>query len=260
MKKYGLFVVFHQDLKRDYYDPSLLSSYIFVNVNPKNEAVANYKDYKIINQYEFNQFHSLGKWYTESEVIYNIYKNAYLYEDLDYLGFLQHDIDSSVLTASKTDDLLTKVEHVNFQPYLFSTDYNQKILMDSTQPNKKNGSGLNCYDVILEDYNAFYKTNYKLSDLSGKTINLCASFILPKETFKEMMQFISSIIESGKLDNYDTLRQFRMQGGYLERYYAVWLAFKELQATTVGLVHHFERSTVQDSLLSRVLRKIGIRR
>jgi len=258
MKKYGLFVVFHHELKREYYHPSLLNNYIFVNVNPKNEAVAAYQDYKIINQYEFRDFHSLGKWYTESEVIYNIYKNPYLTDDLDYVVFLQHDIDSSILTAEKIDKLLEEYEHINLQPYSFTGDYNQKILMDERQPDKTNGSGVNCYEEIVKDYNSFYKTSHKVSDLEGKTMNLCASFVLPKTEFNRMMAFVSSIIESGKLDKFDTKHLNRMQGGYLERYYGVWLAFRELPCTTLGLVHHFNMSIKPTSLFSRALRKLGL--
>jgi hypothetical protein len=257
-KTYNIFVVFHQSLNDIYYDPSLISEYEFVNVNPKNVLTSLYKDYKVINQYEFDKFYALGKWYTESEVIYNIYKNSHLYDNIDYIGFLQHDIDSSKLTKEILDNLLLNYEHINFQPYLFDIDYNQKILMDINQPNKKVGIGINCYDVIIQDYNDFYNTTYKRSDLENKTLNLCSSFILKIEIFKEMMLFIANIIESKKLDQFDTDREYRIQGGYLERYYGVWMLLNELKTVTLKLDHHFAESTIQDSLVKRMFRKLGI--
>lgn len=255
--KIELFVVFHQDLKEEYYNSSLASNYIFVNVNPKNDLNLINPSYKILNQFEINNFISLGKFFAESEVIYNVYKNIYLYQDINYIGFLQHDIDSAILTKELVDDLISNFDHINLQPYLFETDYDQKILMDEAQPNKKTGKGINCYDVILEDYNVYYETNYKLSDLSNKTLNLCSSFILKKTLFVEMMSFVSSIIESNKLDKFDTERQHRIQGGYLERYYAVWLALNNVKSNEVKLVHHFAETVQHRSFLSKVLQKMN---
>lgn len=259
MKNYELFVVFHQHLEEQYYNKTLLNNYTFVNVNPKNTNVSNYPDYKIINQFEFQTFYPLGKWYTESEVIYNIYKNKYLYSKTEYIGFLQYDIDSTPLNKEELDTLTTHFDLINLQPYLFETDFAQRILMDPQKPNERTGKGLSCYDVIIADYNQFYNTNYTTKDLEGKTINLCSSFILKTAVFVEMMEFVAPVIESGKLNLFDTAHKFRMQGGYLERYYAVWLAFRDLQTTTLKLNHFFQESTVQDSLLNRILRKIGIR-
>jgi hypothetical protein len=263
MNRYELFVIFHKGLKEEYYNESLISNYTFVNVNRNNEQRATYPDYRIINQFDFKDFYSLGKWYTESEVIYNIFKNDYLYKDLEYLGFLQHDIDSSILTESILDDLLSGRQHINFQPYLFDEDYNQKILMDPRSPEKRVGSGINCYDVILNDYNAFYHTDFKIDDLKGRTVNLCSSFLIRKDLFVEMMRFVVPIIEAGKLDKFDTKHKYRVQGGYLERYYAVWLALQNLESAELRLTHYFDESvkTIKmESWTNKMLVKIGILR
>lgn len=256
--KIDLFVVFHDKLNDCYYNDDIIDNYKFINVNPNNDLNSINSKFEIINQYEINNFIPLGKCFAESEVIYNIYKNSYLYENLDYIGFLQHDIDSSILKQELIENLILNYDHINFQPYLFVTDYNQKILMDVNQPNKKTGKGVNCYDIILEDYNLYYGTNYKLSDLSDEILNLCSSFILKTNLFVEMMAFISYIIESNKLEKFDTERKHRIQGGYLERYYAIWLALNNLKSTVVKLEHHFAESTVEVSLLDRFLRKIGL--
>ncbi|WDF54709.1 hypothetical protein [Mucilaginibacter sp. KACC 22063] len=257
---YRLFVVFHQQLKNEYYDSSIINKYEFVNVNPRNDLTAINPDYIVISQYEFENFHSLGKWYTESEVIYNIYKNKYLYKDVNYIGFLQHDIDSSVLNKEILEKNLPKYQLINLQPYPFQTDYNQKILMDESQPDKKTGAGVNCYEVIINDYNNFYNTNYTAENLKNVTLNLCSSFILRTDIFEKMMLFIESIIKSGKLDQFDSNRQYRIQGGLLERYYAVWLAFDNLQTTQIPLKHHFEESVAQNSFFKRVINKLKLRK
>lgn len=258
-KKYKLFVVFHQNLNNEYYRNELLNNYTFVNVNPKNNLQLINDKYKIINQYEFSDFHPLGKWYTESEVIYNIYKNKQYHEHLDFVGFSQYDIDSSPLFKEDLESKLGEFDHINFEPHLFQVDYNQGILMDISQPEKRNGKGLNCYDVILNDYNKYYGTTYSIDDLNDKVLNLCSAFILKKEYFIKMMDFISQIIESGKLDKFDVSRQHRMQGGYLERYYAVWIALNNLNSTEIKLKHIYAETTIQNSLFNRILRKIGVK-
>ncbi len=247
--KYKLFVVFHNQLVLEYYDKSLINDYVFVNVNPNNPHIAEYKDFNIINQYELKKFHSLGKWYTESEVIYNVYKNPYLYEDLDYIGFLQYDIVSTPLRKNLIDPILAEHNHINFEPHLFQDDYTQNILMDIRFPNQLTGKGVNCYDAIIDDYNKYYHNCFTKDILYDKQINLCSSFVLSKGLFVEMMQFISGVIESGKLNKFDVNHNYRIQGGFLERYYAVWLVLKETQPYILKLIHLYEESNQQNKSL-----------
>lgn len=255
VNKSKIFVVFHKELVPEYYDNGLVNEYEFINVSPVNKTEPP-TGFSLINQYEFINFLPIGKIYTESEVLYNVYKNPYLTEGADYIGFLQYDIDSTNITEDLLKAWVSRYDHINFQPYIFDTDYNQKILMDEGQPNKRKGKGINCYDVILKDYNDHYKTNFTLNDLKGQTINLCSSFILKKKLFEEMMAFVTPLIETKKLEAFDTEHKYRIQGGLLERYYAVWIALHNLNDFTFKLDHFFAESTIQDSLLNKVLRKV----
>lgn len=256
--KFELFVVYHKELNKDYYRDDLLSNYTFINVNPGNKPLPGNAFPKYINQYELKKFRPLGKWYTESEVIYNIYLNPEMYDKLDYIGFLQYDIDSSPLNFETLSECLRNNDHINFEPHSFQTDYNQNILMDLNQPNKITGKGLNCYDVILTDYNNYYRTKHSLAEISGQTLNLCSAFILKKDLFISMMKFVSYIIEKGNLEKYDTKHQYRIQGGYLERYYAVWIALNQLRTKEIKLKHYFAETIVQNTLLKRILKKLKL--
>lgn len=253
---YKIFVVFHDKLNLDYYQEDMLDNYVFINVNPTNDLSILSSKYKIINQFELKKFYPLGKWYTESEVIYNIYKNNDLWNDLDYIGLSQYDIDTTKLNKILMDLTLIKSDHINFQPHLFDVDYDRGVVMDSKKPNRQNGKGINCYDVMLQEYNDFYKTNYRLSDLRGKTINLCSSFVIKTSVFEDMMIFICSIIESGKLDIYDTTHKHRMQGGYLERYYALWLVLRNEKSTIIELDHHFLESVKGNTIINKIFDRL----
>lgn len=255
INKSKIFVVFHNKLVTEYYDRELLGEYLFINVSLSNRSEYP-SGFKVINQYDFDKFKPIGKIYTESEVLYNVFKNPYLTADLDYVGFLQYDIDSSNISAPLLSEWESHYEHINFQPYKFDVDYNQKILMDKTQPYKRKGSGVNCYNVILEDYNEFYGTKFTLDDLRGKTINLCSSFFLKKSLFIEMMDFVTPLIENKKLEAFDPDRKYRIQGGLLERYYAVWLSLHNLNDLSFKLDHFFAESTIQDSIFNKLVRRI----
>jgi hypothetical protein len=259
--KYKLFVVYHSQLEENYYASCLKSEYYFVNVKPGNEFKLSGWEMNTFNQDSLPSFVSLGKEYTESEVIYNVFKNDHLLENVDYVGFLQHDIDSSILSKEFLDDLLAKHDHINFQPYSFAGDYAQKILMDPQYPNKKTGNGLNCYDAILKDYNDYYQTNHQLEDLQDKTVNLCSAFVLKKDVFINKMQFIDKIIASGKLESFDTNKEHRIKGGFLERYYAVWLALAKVNSCEVPLHHLFHETVLQNKFsFKRLVKKILGRR
>ncbi len=53
------------------------------------------------------------------------------------------------------------------------------------------------------------------------------------------MKFISSIIESGKLNKYDPARRFRLQAGLLERYMGVAILFENIPHSINLTTEHF---------------------
>lgn len=237
-QSFKIFLVFHDKLNELFYHSSLLDHYHFINVRIENDTTQYYK-YKVDNLNSFVNYKPLGKWYTESEVIYNVYQNKYLTKGLNYIGFLQYDIDSTILTKELIDSQIGDYDHLAFSSYRFEDDFAQNILMDFRKPNTLTGNGRNCYFEIIDDFNRFYKSDFTIEDLKGKYLNLCSAFIVKASVFQEMMLFISFIIESNKLNNFDTQRKYRIQGGFLERYYAVWFVLKGLKTNTIHLEHLF---------------------
>ena len=252
--RYRIFVVFHETLFLHYYDESLLEHIVFVNVNPQNKNY--YPNLTVINLYEFQHFMPLGKWYTESEVIYNVFKNTDHLEGFDFIGFLHYDIDTTLLTHEKLLASIALYDLIAFDPHLFSQDYQQKILMDDTLPNQLHGEGKNCYLGIFEDVNHFYQTNYEVNDWIDCTIGLCSCFLVKRSIFESMMIFISTIIESKKLDTYDTTHSYRIQGGLLERYYAVWFLLKKIPVCFLKLNHYYAETKRQNTIAKRIVRKM----
>jgi len=129
--------------------------------------------------------------------------------------------------------------------------------MDISKPNVQRGKGKNCYEAILEDFNKFYGTEITINQILNEDINLCSSFILQVHIFEDMMAFISNIIESEKLNLFDTNHKHRIQGGLLERYYGLWLILKETNVTKFPLVHEYleTKSQNKENLINKFLRK-----
>jgi len=254
-RSYKIFVIFHNTIDLSYFDPSVLDNIVFVNVNPSNPN--RYSNIHLINLYELPGFIPLGKWYTESEVIYNVYRNKELTEGLDYLGFIHYDIDFTPVNEAFIQDIMGKYAVVNFQPNSFQNDFDQHILMDPDQPDVQTGTGINCYVPIFEDFNKFYGTNYNLKDYFSKNINLCSCFLIKMDLFREMMEFASKIIESRKLDAFDTPRKYRIQGGFMERYFGVWSMLKIDGVKDLRLRHDFVQTHIQMPFFRRIKSRLA---
>ena len=240
-----IFVIYHDSVNDDFYDPSMIDYFTFINVTNRDIVID--QRYTNIKLSEFKSFIPLGKWYAESEVIYNVYKNPYLYSDTDYIGFIHHDMDISMINTVRLEQLISNGsnEFVIFQPYNFKAVYKQKILMDEKQPNVFSGVGKNCFDSIFDDYNNYYKTTCAARNFFNSTVGLCSAFIIKKQVFDEMMEFIDTIVISHKLENYDTNHKYRIQGGLLERYYASWLLLMNKNFSVYPIPHNFIETKAQ---------------
>ncbi|OGU60048.1 MAG: hypothetical protein A2X64_07585 [Ignavibacteria bacterium GWF2_33_9] len=250
-KKWKIYIVSHNIVHDYMYENDKhfnKKNYIIFDVSSDKLQVSD--KYSIIHQTELKNFQNLGKWWAESEAIYNVYHNKELYKDLDYIGFLHYDKELKVIETHKTD--ITKrmnsyiknkdTCHVCLELHKTVDDYKQNILADISQPNTLVGNGVNCYDYILEDYNNFFKTDYSIQDFFDKKyINLCSCFLIDVKTFEKMMEFMEYIVKSKKLDIFDTEHNYRLQGGLMERYFGMFLTFEYDKFLNLNLYHHYNK-------------------
>jgi len=250
MRSYKIFVIYHDRIDLQYFTNADLANFSFVNVNPANPH--RYSELSGFNLYELPGFIPLGKWYTETEVIYNIYKHPELMAGIDYIGFIHYDIDFRPVTRNFLETHLGVYELINFQPHSFRADFAQQILMDPQQPDTLQGPGKNCYVTIFDDFNKFYGSHFDYEQFMGAEINLCSCFLMDLNRFLEMMQFAAGVIESGKLNAFDRTHKYRIQGGFMERYYAVWSLLKISDTLSLPLPHEFLQTRRNQPLLRRI--------
>lgn len=256
-----IYIASHNAIIDDMYvgDPLFNNeNYIFLNVGQK-EKLINSEKYECIKQIDLDNYVSLGKWWAESEGIYNIWRSG-IYKELDYIGFLHWDkefclVKKTLFNQNRTNiterinEWLKKCDnkaHISLETHSIIKDYRQKILADINKPNTLQGEGYHCYNYILNDYNTYFSTNYTLIDLLIKRkINLCSCFLVDVKTFEKMMCFFDYVVKSKRLEMFDTEHQYRIQGGLAERYFGIFLALEDLYMKDISIVHQYMRKYVQ---------------
>jgi len=223
-----------------------MKNYSFLNVSSE-KIDTNLDGFDVINIKNLNNFKSLGKWWAETEAIYNVYLNE-LYKDYDYIGFIHWDHELKIekenserfnVTESITNFLQMKLDNshfIAFQTIKFDLDFNQGIMMDEKFPNKLTGSGQNCWHTIINDYNKYFNRKISFNDLKGRDICISSTFFCSKDLFEKMMKFYSFIIENNYLNKFDVYHRYRFQGGMMERYAGIFLS--DYNIFKLPLAHH----------------------
>lgn len=227
-------------------------NYVFLNVG-QSDRLENSQGYHCINQKELPNYIPIGRYWAESEGIYNIWRSQ-CYKELAYIGFLHYDIEFRLIRkfclggyTNITERINRYISgkqkaHISFATYTTKQDYAQRIMMDPARPNELVGDGINCYDQIIKDYNLYFNTSYTLEDFfRRKHINLCSCFLIDTEAFNKMMRFFDWLVNSHKLDAYDTEHRNRFQGGMAERYFGMFLLFEYDKFKDFSLVHQYDR-------------------
>lgn len=247
-KKWKIYIITHKNIIESYYENDRdfnKDNWSFINVS--DDKLCNeewYKLYNIVDMHNLPNFKKLGSWYAETEAIYNIYKNE-MHLEYDYIGFIHYDYElkdeyGNLNITEMINKLLEKYDLL----YLSTTfgDYNARIMADPDRPNQLTGDGLNCYDYIINDYNKYYGLAENVDEFKlNIKKNICSAFLCSRKDFTEMMRFSSFIIESGKLDMFDTEHRYRFQGGIFERYFSVFIDKLKIPFYNLELNHIYTK-------------------
>lgn len=267
--KWRIYIVGHDRI----YDGQMVSdkrfnndNYCFLNVGSLDK-LENSEKYCCINQKDLPNYTSIGKYWTESEGIYNIWRSG-IFRELDYIGFLHYDIEfrmekknrmreqfylgTSTNITSRIERYIREREraHISFRTHDVRWDYSQRIMADVTRPNEFVGDGRNCYHYILDDYNEYFHKSYTIDDVfKRKDINLCSCFLIDIKTFDIMMGFFDWLVRSHRMDVFDTEHQYRFQGNMAERYFGMFLLFEYDEMLDLMLIHMLNRDKMKESVI-----------
>lgn len=235
MKKLNYYIVYHSTIEESFSASIPNDVKIFTKVGNAESKIN--KTFQKLEINKLPKYFQLSQSYAEGQALFNIFLNPSIYQQSEYIGFGQYDIELLV----KYNEFEKYIQPNNLIAFEYSTlqqDYNQRILMDLNQRNKLCGDGYNCYNQIIKDYNYFFKTNYKLENYWNKEIALCSSFIIKTDIYVKLMNWLSMIILSNKLNWFDENNQYRIQAGFFERYCALFLMLENLNYIRIPTVHH----------------------
>jgi len=235
MKKLNYYIVYHSTIEESFFESMPNDIKIFTKVGPQKSKIN--KKFQKLELNSLPNYFQLSQSYAEGEVLFNLFLNPQIYNQSEYIGFGQYDIQ----LKTKYDyfkDYIKPNNLIAFEHATLIQDYNQNILMDLNQRNKLCGEGYNCYNQIIKDYNYFFKTNHKLEDYWGREIALCSAFIIKTEIYTKLMNWLTVIILSNKLNWFDEHNQHRIQAGFFERYCALFLMLENLNYIRIPNIHH----------------------
>lgn len=266
IRQYEIYCLYHNNVSRYYYG-KYMDQITFVKMD-KGPYVFNASKHIYLVKEPY--FKEIGKEFAEYEFYYSLYsgyKNGLI--DLpEYLGFIQYDME--FFSREKETDGISLIDFVSnkfeknkidketlvsFQSIDFDKIYKQNIVMDINRTDVYSDPNFeNCLDSIIRDYNFIKKDNIKLSDFDSKKISMCGSFLVHRNIFIEIMDFLAIIIEDKRLNKFN--KKERMQGLLLERYLAIFLFGLRLKQINFNLPHH-SMTGLKLSFINRIHRNIG---
>ena len=291
--KWKVFIMCHNVIWEDMYtgDANFSSkNYTFFKLGDAKLEHRMGSKFTLLNEYDL-PIHMTEAHYAELTGLYAIYKNG-LHKGLDAIGFSQYDKEHRLIGSSQDieaetletlrleaekqkkatgpTDVTTRIEkslndnptgvHICLEGHGFQKMYDSKVMMDESDPDAFVGEGINCFDAILSDYNSHFGTSFTMSDVAADGyLTMCDSFITPVLTFEKLMEFLVPIIESRRLDIFDSKRKHRLQGGLLERYVAVFFALEKIKKIDMSTFHQYWRKK-NSRRIKRILEWLNLSR
>lgn len=236
---YAIFNVFHSRLYEEQYTGDE-RSYFYAKVGDAPIEIKSTTIHEqVVYAKDLSGFVNKGKHWAESEFLFALYhtmkENPEYLKDAKYIGATQYDHTIVCRNRKETlahymntqSETITENTVLSLATFDLSWEvFSNAIAMDSNDPQRQRGNP-SCYVTMIKDYNDYYKTSYGFQDffrLSNNLISLCSSFVMTRENFMEMMAFSTWAASRNDLDKFDPERQYRAAGGFMERYYGVWIA------------------------------------
>ena len=195
---YRIYTIFHKYIIDDIYDNLQLDNFTFIKCNSKFPLNIDNPKYTILKESDIGEFYN-PKLQTEetpyhaSSVLYTIYKNG-TYLKYPFIGFIEYDMDI-------TSDVINTLEYLLSEHKRIIVPFSHRWTIHDLHKQKNIlAASHNAIEQIIEDYNIFHNTSFKVMDLMKFKICTQQSFLCDRNTFEQLMKFISHVIETGKAE------------------------------------------------------------
>lgn len=230
-----LYCIWHNKLFDELYTnvaPEDFENLVMFGVNEKYPKLFNSsRGYNVQYEYDLPLYvQSLQQHgYCQTTAMYHIYKNG-LHRDLDYIGFLQYDMQVA-------DDCFSDIQQTVQQA---ASAGKEVIFHDLTHPLSTIAEL--CSQIVapyegsvLQHYNRFFGTEYSpeqlLSSPSTEIAPLLHTFVMPVPMFEKMMGWVCCFIDELER-SYPKYPYECYQGGLSERCHALFLAIEAMERPT----------------------------
>lgn len=242
-----MFCLFHKGLREDAYTPYKDSKHRFTFVRVgnheysiQNEWIAN----SVLDANKLQNFKPYGYRWAEYEFLLNLVSEPTTFDAVvtgDWVGMTQYDhsmeigfsnmpvFDFFEWKMSGTEKIRPDVDYFALRTFPLR-EYElpmNRTCMDYSQPQKLQGDP-SCYVSMAQHFNEYYgtkKTAYDIFLHDENKLPLCSSFIMHRDGFKDLVNYLRWIGDNKNLDCFDPNKTCRQQGGLMERYLASWFVF-----------------------------------
>lgn len=246
--KVQLFCLFHKGLREEIYEPYKNSHHElkFVRVGNhqytiKNDWIKN----NVIDANTLSDFKAYGPRWAEYEFLLNLVSDPKTFDDIvtgDWIGLTQYDHSMNLSLAdipildffswkfSWDNKIRNNVDYFALRTFPLR-EYElpmNRTCMDYSQPQKLQGDP-SCYFTMAQHFNEYYKTTKTAYDIflhDENKLPLCSSFIMHRDGFKDLVQYLRWVADNKNIDAFDPAKTCRQQGGLMERYLASWFVFR----------------------------------
>lgn len=246
-----MFCLFHKGLREEIYENYKNSHHKITFVRMGNHEYSVKSDWirsSILDCNSLPNFVSYGPRWAEYEFILNLVSSPSTFDSVvtgDWIGMTQYDhsmeiefsrmpiFDMFDWKLNGSNKIRKDVDYFALRPFPIR-EYElpvNRTCMDYSNPQRLQGAP-SCYSVMADHYNEYYGTNKSQYDVflhDENKLPLCSSFIMGREAFKDMVQYLRWVGDNKNIDCFDPAKTCRQQGGLMERYLASWFVFSGMR-------------------------------
>jgi len=245
-----MFCLFHKGLREEIYNPYRNSphKFTFVRVGTHEYSVKNdWIRESVLDANTLPNFKSYGPRWAEFEFLLNLVSDPSTFDSVvtgDWIGMTQYDHGMEINFSNmplfdffgwkmETNSIRNDVNYFALRTFPIR-EYElpvNRTCMDYNSPQKLQGDP-SCYFAMADHFNEYYGTSKSAYDVflhDENKLPLCSSFIVHREGFKDLVQYLRWVADNKNLDCFDPAKTCRQQGGLMERYLASWFVFRGMR-------------------------------
>ena len=245
-----MFCLFHRGLREEIYSPYKDGQHKFSFVRVGNHEYSIKSDWisaAVLDANLLPNFKAYGSRWAEFEFLLNLVSDPSTFDSIvtgDWIGMTQYDHSMEIEFSNmpvfdffgwkwSSNKIRPDADYFAMRTFPLR-EYElpvNRTCMDYSNPQRLQGNP-SCYFAMADHFNEYYGTTKSAYDIflhDENKLPLCSSFIMHRDSFKDMVHYLRWVADNKNLDSFDPAKTCRQQGGLMERYLASWFVFKGMR-------------------------------